>query len=63
MAYWQGLDQIDIKHQGLWTSDTFWQYIISSCAATSSLTVGLTRAIHDTASRMSITASTSSTPS
>ena len=22
-AYWQGLDQIDIKHQGLWTSNTF----------------------------------------
>ena len=26
-AYRQGLDQIDIKRQGLWTSDTFWQYI------------------------------------
>ena len=26
-AYRQGLDQIDIKRQGLWTSDAFWLYI------------------------------------
>ena len=32
-AYQQGLDQINIKRQGLWTSDAFWQYITSSCAS------------------------------
>ena len=59
-AYWQGLDQINIKHQVLWTSNVFWQYIISSRTATSPLAAGLTRAIHNTASGMSTTASTSS---
>ena len=49
-AYRQGLDQIDINHQGLWTSDAFWQYIYSSCTATSPLTEGLARALHATAS-------------
>ena len=64
VAYRQGLDQIDIKFQGLWTSDTFWQYITSSCTATSPLTVGLTCGIYDTTSGMSTTTtSTSSTSS
>ena len=40
-AYKQGLDQIDIKRQGLWTSDAFWQYITSSCSTTLPLTEGL----------------------
>ena len=62
-AYWQGLDQIDIKRQGLWTSDAFWQFITSSCAPTSPLTAGLARAIHDTASSMSATTSSTSTSS
>ena len=35
VAYRQGLDQIGIRCQGLWTSDAFWQYITSSCPATS----------------------------
>ena len=43
-AYRQGLDQIDIKRQGLWNSDTFWQYITSSCPATSQLAEGLAHA-------------------
>ena len=30
VAYRQGLDHIDSKHQGLWTCDAFCQYIISS---------------------------------
>ena len=47
-AYQQGLDQIDIKHKGLLTRDAFWQYITSSCAATSPLAEGLTRAVHAT---------------
>ena len=58
-AYWQGLDQIDIKCQGLWTSDAFWQYITSSSATTSPLTEGLARAIHAT----SATATTAYIPS
>ena len=62
-AYRQGLDQIDIKHQGLWTSDAFWQYITSSCSATSPLAAGLACTIHGTASSMSATASTASTSS
>ena len=62
-AYKQGLDQIDIKRQGLWTSDAFWQYITSSWVATSPLTAGLAHAIHDTASNTSATASTTSTTS
>ena len=60
VAYWQGSDQIDIKHQGLWTSDAFWRYIISSCAATSPLTARLARPIEVTISSTSTTASTSS---
>ena len=62
-AYQQGLDQIDIKCQGLWTSDSFWQYITSSCTATSPLAVGLACADHDTASSTTATASTASTSS
>ena len=62
-AYRQGLDQIDIKCQGLWTSNTFWQYITSSCPATSPIMAGLTHTIHDTASSTSTTASTSFTSS
>ena len=63
VAYRQGLDQIDNKWHGLWTSDTFWQYITSSCADSSPLAVGLTHAIHDSASSMATTTSTSSTSS
>ena len=48
--YRQGLDQIDIKRQGLWTSDAFWQYITALCPTTSPLAEGLTSAIHATAS-------------
>ena len=59
-AYWQGLDQVDMKRQGLWTSNAFWQYITSSCAATLPLAVGFSHAVNDTASSMSTTASTSS---
>ena len=59
-AYWQGLDQIDIKRQGMWTSDVFWQYITSSCPATSPLTEGLARAIHATATTASATSTCSS---
>ena len=55
-AYRQGLDQIDIKRQGLWTSDAFWHYITLSCTATSPLAAGLTRAFS-----MATTASTSPT--
>ena len=62
-AYQQRLDQIDIKLQGLWTSEAFWQYITSSYTATSPLTAGLTHAIHDAASSMATIASTSSTSS
>ena len=62
-AYRQGLDQIDIKHQRLWPSDTFWQYITSSCIATSPLAAGLAPTIQDTASTTSTTTSTSSTSS
>ena len=51
-AYRQGLDQINIKWEGLWTSDDFWQYITSSYAATSPLAVGHAYTIHDTASSM-----------
>ena len=43
-AYHQGLDQIGIKHQGLWTSDAFRQYTTSSYAATSPLAAGFIRA-------------------
>ena len=57
-AYRQGLDQIDIKWEGLWTSDSFWHYITSSCAATPHLAVGLTHDIHATASSTSTIAST-----
>ena len=60
-AYWQGLDQINIKWQGLWTSDAFWQYITSSFTATSPLAVGLACAIHNTTSSMATTTSTSYT--
>ena len=48
-AYWQGLDQVDINHQGLWTSDAFWQYITSSCTATSPIAEGCARTVHATA--------------
>ena len=47
-VYRQGLDHIDITRQGLWFSDAFWQYLTSSCAATSSLAVGLTSTIQAT---------------
>ena len=47
-AYRQGLDQINIKCQGLWTSDAFWQYITSSCTATSPLIEGLACTVHST---------------
>ena len=59
VAYRQGLDQI--KRQGLWTSNAFWQYIMSSCAATLPLAGGLACTIHFTSSTMSAIASTSST--
>ena len=45
-AYRQGLDQIDIKCQGLWTSDAFWQYITSSSSTTSPLAERLARRVH-----------------
>ena len=57
VAYRQGLDQIDIKWQGLWTSDAFWQYVTSSCDATSHVATGLTHTIQAT---MSTTLTTSS---
>ena len=60
VAYRQGLDQINIKWQRLWTSDAFWQYITSSCGATLHLAARLTHAMHDTTSTMATTASTSS---
>ena len=59
-AYRQGLDQIDIKHQGLWISDTFWQYITSSCSTTSPLAEGLARAIYATSATSTTASSTSS---
>ena len=59
-AYRQGSDQIDITCQGLWTSDPFWQYITSSCPATSPRAEGLTCVIHATSTGISATAPTSS---
>ena len=58
-AYRQGLDQIDIKSQGMWTNDTFWQYVTSSCAATSPVAAGLACAVQATMPTMSATSSTS----
>ena len=59
-AYQQGLVHIDIKCEGLWTSDAFWQYITSSCDTTSPLAEGLIHAFHATTSGTPTTASTSS---
>ena len=48
-AYRQGLDHIHIRQQELWSSDTFWQYVTSSCAATSLVAAALPVAIQATA--------------
>ena len=47
-AHRQGLHQEMIKHHGMWSSDPFWTYITSLGVASSSMTVGLARAVQAT---------------
>ena len=49
-VYRQGLDYLDIKHQGLGSSNSLWTYVTSSCTATSPVMAGLAAAIQATAS-------------
>ena len=40
---------VDIKHEGLWSTNACWNYVTSSCAATYPFAVGLATTVHATA--------------
>ena len=42
VAYRAGMDQLDIKHYGMWTGEAFWTYIITApCVSASPVTAAL----------------------
>jgi hypothetical protein len=48
VAYSQGVDQLDIKRHGNWSSDAFWQYVTSPFVANSPVAAALAAAVNTT---------------
>ena len=48
VAYSQGVDQLDIKRHGSWSSDCFWKYITSPFVAKSPVAAALANAVANT---------------
>ena len=44
-AYTKGVQQLDIKHHGLWSSDSFWQYVTSRCTHQSPVEAALAASV------------------